>query len=503
MDRDHVREGRKHPKRKAFLMSRFLGIPRSAEQVSDGHPDKYCDQLADTILDEIYHLCDTLLGSDAAAGRASVRLALDGVAKGHHLSLGGEWRLPEEVAQHIDIPAVARRVWKEVGYPVEDLDRLSFDLRLHRQSPEIAHGVDRSGGQLGAGDQGIVVGFATDETEEMLPRELVLARLLLTRLRDLRVSGQIPWLRSDAKSQVTLDAEGTIQRVVLALQHSPEVAIDELRDWGRRSFLPEVLGVTLPDDRVTINGAGSWTIGGPIADAGTIGRKIVVDAYGPQISVGGGAYSGKDPTKVDRSMAYMARHIAKTIVVHRIGDARECSVKIAFAIGQEQPEMVTAITEDGTDVSEWVRAHFPSLTPASVIERFALTSPSEWSYRSAAALGHYGREEFPWEAVAEVPPTQRATVAEEAEEDGDIGYLIVNEGIEVAYQEWDSGGPGAGAGRVSVYRFRDRYYGSHDAGIDGPFMAKSAALKAAGVDIVTDATVAIWHQGRGFTWVKE
>jgi S-adenosylmethionine synthetase len=374
---------------------------RTAECVSDGHPDKFCDQVADAILDEAYALATQHLGDEAAQVRESIRLALDGVAKGHHITLVGEWRLPLAVEQRLDPLSIARRVWREIGYPESEASHLTCTMHIHPQSPEIAKGVDGAPGRLGAGDQGISVGYATDETAEFLPKELVIARRLLARARTLRQTGLAAWLRPDGKSQVTLDTEGNVQRIVVALQHSESISLGEVRQFVADTLVPDVLGSPLAPNQLTVNGAGAWTLGGPIADAGTIGRKVVVDAYGPQVPVGGGAFSGKDPTKIDRSMAYMARLIAKAAVARRIYGARECTVKIAFAIGQEQPEMVSAVTQDGTDLSAWVSESFDDLRPSTVIHRLQLTNPSGWSYRSAAAFGHFGRDEFPWEQVTQ------------------------------------------------------------------------------------------------------
>jgi S-adenosylmethionine synthetase len=233
----------------------------------------------------------------------------------------------------------------------------------------------------------------------MMPLEWVLARNLCLALRARSLDGTLSWLRSDTKSQVTLDAYNVPTSIIVAAQHDDKVPLDDIIKQVYQHVIVPVLGRDIDPARVKINGTGKFVVGGPEADCGVVGRKIVVDAYGPRVAVGGGAYSGKDPTKVDRSAAYMARHIAKSIVTYKVGDAHECTVKIAYAIGQSHPEMVTAETDSGRDVSEWVRAHFPDLSVGHIIDRLGLFLPQGWSYREAATFGHYGRAQFPWEVV--------------------------------------------------------------------------------------------------------
>ncbi|MCX6625879.1 MAG: methionine adenosyltransferase domain-containing protein, partial [Acidobacteria bacterium] len=289
----------------------------------------------------------------------------------------------------LDWEAIARHVYQDViGYGAAD--HLTVIPCVCKQSDDIKIGVDRNG----AGDQGIMVGFATDETPEALPLEYVLARNLAWGLKDLRQ--KYPWFGPDGKTQVTLE-QGHVTSVVVAAQHDAKVTVEEVRTVVREELINLLLGEDIP--RVVINGTGIFSVGGPNADAGVVGRKIVADAYGPRVPAGGGAYSGKDPTKVDRSAAYMARQIAKTIVAHRIGGARQCVVALAYAIGQCQPEMVTAVTDAGCDVSGWVREHFKDLSPGAIIERLGLQAPEGWSYLETAAYGHYGRDIFPWETV--------------------------------------------------------------------------------------------------------
>ncbi|MCA1565719.1 MAG: methionine adenosyltransferase [Acidobacteria bacterium] len=370
-------------------------IKRTAEHVSEGHPDKFCDQVADRILDEVL----TLTG-DNAAERDSVRTAIECLAKDKLLIVSGEVKLPDHIRGRLPVVDLAREVWARIGYGI-DPEELTVLDHVRSQTADIAQGVDVGG----AGDQGIMVGYATDETPEFLPSEYVYARNICLRLAELRKTQKLPWLRSDCKSQVTIDADGKVLSVVVAAQHvaPPEGVTDEdFLAQLRGDILSHVIAEVLPNkpDRLVVNGTGTFVIGGPTGDAGVVGRKIVVDAYGPRVPVGGGAYSGKDPTKVDRSAAYFARLIAKTVVAEKIEGARECTVKLAYAIGQPQPEMLTVVTETGADVSEWVKGKFGDLSPRNIIERLRLRKPEGWSYLETAAYGHYGRDIFPWEKVS-------------------------------------------------------------------------------------------------------
>jgi S-adenosylmethionine synthetase len=407
-------------------------FPRTAEHVSAGHPDKFCDQVADRILDEALRRAAEL---DEAGGGApvlpAIRTAVECLVKDNLLIVSGEVKLPAAIRGELDIIHLARSVWKDVGYSDiwsggysdEDQDQAQGELtvinHLRAQSPnigaghgkiEVASNTDGTGANFGgAGDQGIMVGYATDETDEMMPREWVYARNLCQKLHDLRTSRALPWLLSDCKTQVSLDAGGTVTSVIIAAQHAKETdARDRKQEILEQAVWP-VLQQEVGLDRVTINGTGRFVIGGPTGDAGVVGRKIVVDAYGPRVPVGGGAYSGKDPSKVDRSAAYMCRHIAKAVVQHQVGGARECTVSIAFGIGKHQPEMLTAITDRGEDVAAWVQDKFKDLSPKGIIERLQLRSPNLWSdpdggwcYYQTASYGHYGRPNFPWEKPAQI-----------------------------------------------------------------------------------------------------
>lgn len=368
----------------------------TAEMVTDGHPDKFCDQVADAILDE------------ALKQDANTRAGIECLAKDNLVIVSGEL----STRANLNIEEIARQVWESVvGYgPGEELTVISH---IKLQSPDIARGGDHAEANGvdsgGAGDQGVMVGYATHETPEMLPKEYVLARSLCQRLKTLRQSGEVPWLRPDGKSQVTL-VDGKVKSVVIAAHHSNDISTDEVRRALREKVIEPVVGnLLLPDSRIVVNGTGKFTIGGPRGDAGVVGRKIVVDAYGPRVPVGGGAYSGKDSSKVDRSAAYMARHIAKSVVANEM--AKECMVVIAFGIGQKQPEMVRVVTRPHNKEAEsWVADRFRDLRPEAIVAYLGLRKPKGWSYCSTAAFGHYGRQNFPWETVASFPMEKTACV---------------------------------------------------------------------------------------------
>lgn len=365
----------------------------TAEHVSDGHPDKFCDQVADAILDEALRLAED------PAQRRSIRTGIECLAKDSLLVISGEANFPKHVASNLNVTEVAKDVWQAVGYG--DVDKLTVINHIRPQSIDIAKGGGAGTDFGGAGDQGIMCGYATRETEQMLPLEYVLAQQMCLELKGLRLDEKLPWLKSDCKTQVTLDGRRRVHSVVVAVQHDSEVSSTEVHEHILNDAVSPVLSrydVAEPE-QIVINGTGRFSIGGPTGDAGTVGRKIVVDAYGPRVPVGGGAFSGKDPTKVDRSAAYMARLIARRIVAEEIEGAQECLVTLAYAIGQLEPEMISAITQDGEDVSGWVKSNFPSLAPPVIQERLGLYETEGWNYRETAAFGHYGRKQFPWELL--------------------------------------------------------------------------------------------------------
>ncbi len=381
-----------------------VATERTAEHVGIGHPDKATDQMSDGVVDAILDSANAVAGDDEASPDhpRHQRMAIEGLTKDNLVVITGELKLGPKVAAAFDAEAVVRETWRKVGYAGPEA--MTVINHLRRQSGDIAQGVDLAGASEGAGDQGVMVGFATNETPSMMPLDWDIARRLAMDIEALRKSGVLAWLGSDIKTQVTLSKSNEVMGVVIAAQHAEEVSTEEVRESLMAHVVTPLIGGIEPS-RVVINGTGRFVVGGPIGDAGVVGRKIVVDAYGPSVPVGGGAYSGKDPTKVDRSAAYMGRHIAKTIVAKRIGDASSCMVKLAYGIGQTQPVMVTAMTDTGVELGDWVRRNF-DLSPRGIINRLNLLRMGEdgkrWRYQDAAAFGHYGREMFPWERIADV-----------------------------------------------------------------------------------------------------
>jgi len=366
----------------------------TSESVSEGHPDKVADQISDGILDAI-------LEKDPRARVAAETLVTTGL-----VVLAGEIT----TAATIDYAGVARNVIKRIGYDNSDY---GIDYRgcavmvcYDRQSPDIAQGVDEGKGidlDQGAGDQGLMFGFACDETPELMPAAIYYAHRLVERQADLRRDGRLPWLRPDAKSQVTLryvnGKPHSVDTVVLSTQHDPDVAHETLQ----QAVIEEIVKPVLPrqwlqNTRYLINPTGRFVIGGPHGDCGLTGRKIIVDTYGGACPHGGGAFSGKDPSKVDRSAAYAARYVAKNIVA--AGLARRCQVQVSYAIGYSKPINVTVNT-DGTGViadealARLVNEHF-DLRPKGIVQMLDLLRPI---YGKSAAYGHFGRDEpeFTWE----------------------------------------------------------------------------------------------------------
>lgn len=387
-------------------MMSCLPTCRTAEHVSQAHPDKYADQIADAILDGVLDAAKMAAGDDPSSPDhpRHQRVAVEILAKDRLVVVSGEIKLGPTVAGMLDIQAIVRAGWDRVGYP--DSTSVTVVNHLQRQSADIAQGVDaRSDEGEGAGDQGIMVGYATDETPTSMPLEWQAARDLCHRIQSLRTESGMGWLGADTKTQVTLGSDNRPTSVIIAAQHSDAVATADIRDQLLRHAVKPVFGEEIDTRIVTVNGTGRFVVGGTIGDAGVVGRKIVVDAYGPSVPVGGGAYSGKDPTKVDRSAAYMARHIAKTAVQMGIKGAHTCLVRIAYGIGQTKPAMVTAVTDAGIDISDWVLARF-DLRPRAIIDYLDLLrlghQGSAWSYCDAASFGHYGRPNFPWERIAAV-----------------------------------------------------------------------------------------------------
>lgn len=340
----------------------------TVESVTSGHPDKVCDQISDAIL-------DACLAQDPMS-----RVAVESFGAHGQLFIGGEVTSTAK----IDYADIARRVYQEIGYD----DLLEIVVNIVQQSPNIAQGVDTGG----AGDQGIMYGFATAETPEKMPHGVVLAHKLTKGLENLRkTNSKYSWIKPDGKSQVTID-NGKVTAVVVSVQHDPSIPLEEVRDQLTNSLIQPTIG-NLDGVTLHINPAGAWHIGGFAADTGLTGRKIMVDTYGGMIPHGGGAFSGKDSTKVDRSAAYMARHVAKTLVNE--GKAKECLVSVAYAIGKAQPVMIEAVDETGKKLDLDLRSRF-DFQPLAIIEKLGLRRPI---FQPTAAYGHFGRAGFSWERV--------------------------------------------------------------------------------------------------------
>ena len=377
----------------------------TSESVGEGHPDKLCDQISDAVLDECLRL-----DSDA-------HVACETFATTDFVLVGGEVKFTknaEENAKKLasEVESIARRVACDIGYTDEkfglDGNKMEFMNKIHAQSSDIAQGVEGTGleefkGQQGAGDQGMMFGFACSETPEFMPATLIYSHNILRRATELRKSRTIPWLRPDAKSQVTIEYEGfkpvRIDTVVVSHQHDPEISHEEIERTIIEKIIRPVLEPTGLLDKNTkffINPTGSFVKGGPDGDAGLTGRKIIVDTYGGMGRHGGGAFSGKDPSKVDRSAAYMARYIAKNIVAAGLSERAE--VQLAYAIGVPFPVSVMVETF-GTEkvkvskIEEAVKKVF-DCTPAGIARTLNLRRPI---YRPTASYGHFGRSEFPWE----------------------------------------------------------------------------------------------------------
>ncbi len=374
----------------------------TSESVTEGHPDKVCDQISDAVLDAI-------LSQDPMA-----RVACETACTTGMVIVMGE----VSTSAYVDISSIVRDTVRDIGYDGTDY---GFDYKtcavlttLDEQSPDIAQGVNRSlesrtgtdtdDLDTGAGDQGMMFGYANNETEELMPLPISLAHRLTQRLSQVRKSGEVHFLRPDGKSQVTIEYEDNtpkrIEAVVISTQHSPEVSEEEIYQNIMTSVILPILPANLIDDKTKyfVNPTGRFVVGGPQGDSGLTGRKIIVDTYGGYARHGGGAFSGKDPTKVDRSAAYAARYIAKNIVAAGIADS--CEVQFAYAIGVAHPVSIMVDTFETGKISdekitELIRSHF-DLRPAAIIRDLDLRRPI---YKRTASYGHFGRSEegFPWE----------------------------------------------------------------------------------------------------------
>jgi S-adenosylmethionine synthetase len=368
----------------------------SSESVTEGHPDKLCDKIADAILDEY-------IRQDKFS-----KVACEVLASGNMIVITGEFFSHSGVK--VDVEEIARRVIKDVGY--ED-EKNAIDWRTCKiipyikvQSEDIRQGVERETGEIGAGDQGIMFGYAVDETPELMPLSISLAHKIVKKLAEKRKSGEAPFLRPDGKSQVTIEYKDgkpkRVHTVVVSTQHSEDIDTKTLREYVIEEIVKKVIPPELmkPEPNYFVNPTGRFVKGGPLADAGLTGRKTIVDTYGGHARHGGGAFSGKDPTKVDRSANYMARKIAKTIVAS--GIAKKCEVALAYVIGQPEPIHITIETFGTSKVPEdkiakAVRELF-RLSVKDIIEFLDLRRPI---YEKTATYGHFGREDedFTWEKV--------------------------------------------------------------------------------------------------------
>lgn len=381
----------------------------TSESVTEGHPDKVCDQIADAILDDIF------------AEDTSARVAVEVCATTGMVMVFGE----VTTKHYCDIPSIVRGVIKDVGY---NDSSLGFDYKtcavlssIDEQSPDIAMGVnDATDGdgkddydRTGAGDQGMMFGYACDETESLMPLPITLAHALTKRLTDVRKSGELEWLRPDGKAQVTVeyidDVPERVDTIVVSCQHSENVSMDELES----EIIDKVISYAIPqeyiddDTKIYINPTGRFVIGGPAGDSGVTGRKIIVDTYGGFCPHGGGAFSGKDPTKVDRSASYMARYICKNLVA--AGVCKRAELQVAYAIGMAHPVSVyvntfgTGVIDDDS-LAKVVREVF-DLRPKAIIDHLHLAAPI---YRKTSNYGHFGKEGFSWEETDMIEEVKQA-----------------------------------------------------------------------------------------------
>lgn len=381
----------------------------TSESVTEGHPDKVCDQIADAILDDIF------------AEDTSARVAVEVCATTGMVMVFGE----VTTKHYCDIPSIVRGVIKDVGY---NDSSLGFDYKtcavlssIDEQSPDIAMGVnDATDGdgkddyeRTGAGDQGMMFGYACDETESLMPLPITLAHALTKRLTDVRKSGELEWLRPDGKAQVTVeyidDVPERVDTIVVSCQHSENVSMDELE----AEIIDKVISYAIPqeyiddDTKIYINPTGRFVIGGPAGDSGVTGRKIIVDTYGGFCPHGGGAFSGKDPTKVDRSASYMARYICKNLVA--AGVCKRAELQVAYAIGMAHPVSVyvntfgTGVIDDDS-LAKVVREVF-DLRPKAIIDHLHLAAPI---YRKTSNYGHFGKEGFSWEDTDMIEEVKQA-----------------------------------------------------------------------------------------------
>lgn len=374
----------------------------TSESVSEGHPDKIADQISDAILDAI-------LAQDPGA-----RVACEVFVKTGMVLVGGEIT----TKAWVDVDEITRQVIKDIGY---NSSQMGFDWEscavlsaIGKQSPDIAQGVDNQTTKiLGAGDQGLMFGYASRETDVFMPAPIAYAHRLVEKQAHLRKSGKLPWLRPDAKSQLTLRYEQgmpvEVDTVVLSTQHAPDVQYKDLVEAVREEIIKTVIPAEwlTAKTRYFINPTGRFVIGGPLGDCGLTGRKIIVDTYGGMARHGGGCFSGKDPSKVDRSAAYAARHVAKNLVAAGLAD--KCEIQVSYAIGIAEPTSISVETFGtgrlkNSEIIDLIKTHF-DLTPQGIIDHHDLLRPI---YKETATYGHYGRDQFPWERLDKVAELKKA-----------------------------------------------------------------------------------------------
>ncbi len=349
-----------------FLFNKFKSY--TVESVTSGHPDKICDQVSDAVL-------DACLAQDPKS-----RVAIETFGAHGLFVIGGEVTTKAK----FNPTKIAAKVYKDIGHK----DKLKFVTNIIKQSPDIAMGVDTGG----AGDQGIMYGFATNETPEYLPRAVALVHKLTKGLETLRRSKKIKWLLPDGKAQITME-NGKIKTVLVSAQHKKGVSLETVRREITQKLIKKVIGKNLKGINILVNPTGRFEVGGFVADTGLTGRKIMVDTYGGLIPHGGGCFSGKDPTKVDRSGAYMCRFVAKNLVARGLG--KSILVSVAYAIGKADPLMLEAKNEKGGNLTAYVKKHY-DFRPLAIIEKLKLRNPI---YFQTAAYGHFGKPSLPWEKI--------------------------------------------------------------------------------------------------------
>ncbi len=374
----------------------------TSESVSEGHPDKIADQISDAVLDAI-------LAQDPAA-----RVACEVFVKTGMVLVGGEIT----TKAWVDVEEITRHVIKDIGY---NSSQMGFDWEscavlsaIGKQSTDIAQGVDNQQTKiLGAGDQGLMFGYASRETDVFMPAPIAYAHRLMEKQASMRKSGALPWLRPDAKCQLTLKYDRgmpvEVDTVVFSTQHAPDVTHSDLTEAVREEIIKEILPAEwlTAKTRYFINPTGRFVIGGPLGDCGLTGRKIIVDTYGGMARHGGGCFSGKDPSKVDRSAAYAARHVAKNIVAAGLAD--KCEIQVSYAIGIAEPTSIFVETFGtgrlkNSEIIDLIHTHF-DLTPQGIIDHHNLLRPI---YKETATYGHYGRDQFPWERLDKASALSKA-----------------------------------------------------------------------------------------------